>query len=279
MPSLYGKTIAVTEARRAGELSRLIENLGGVAYSAPAVREVPRRDVGPALAVLERIARREVRVVVFLTGVGARACLDLARRAGLHERVVAALADMLVVARGPKPVAVLREAGIRIDVVPAEPTSEGVEAALRAYDLRGQAVAVQLYGEDHVALSDALRARGAEVLEIPLYEWTLPEDVGPLERLVHDLVDGKIDVVAFTSSPQVKHLFVVAERLGVAAQLTAALRRITVAVVGPVCEAAVRERGIGAAIRPSKGTMGALVHAISGHLATEAGRGLLPDRA
>lgn len=279
MASLRGKTVAITEGRRAGELAKLVANLGGVPHSAPAVREVPRTDVGPALAVLERIARGDVRIVVFLTGVGARACLELAQRAGLRERLTSALTRMVVVARGPKPVAVLREAGIRIDVVPTEPTSEGVEAALQSHDVRGQAVAIQLYGEDHAMLSDALRARGAEVLEIPLYEWALPEDVAPLERLVREVVGGMIDVVAFTSSPQVTHLFAVAERLGLADGLTAALKRITVAVIGPVCEAAVRARGITPAVQPAKGTMGALVHAISDHLDSETGHGVLPGRA
>jgi uroporphyrinogen-III synthase len=102
------------------------------------------------------------------------------------------------------------------------------------------------------------------VLEIPLYEWALPEDQGPLIRLIRDLLDGKIDVLAFTSSPQVKHLFAVAEQLGQGAELAGALRdRVVVAAIGPVCQAALAEQGIVSRIQPQKGTMGALVHAIA----------------
>ncbi|HBH01508.1 MAG: hypothetical protein A2W08_12295 [Candidatus Rokubacteria bacterium RBG_16_73_20] len=265
--SLKGKTIALTEGRRAAELARLVENLGGVPYSAPAVREVPRRDRGPALAALERILDGEVAAIVFLTGVGARAFLALAAEAGKRDALLAALGPALVVARGPKPVAALREVGVRIDVVPAEPTSEGVLRALATHSLRGKLVAVQLFGEDNPGLVDGLGRQGADVLEVPLYEWALPEDQEPLERLTRDAIAGHVDVVAFTSSPQVRHLFLVAERLGLAEGLAAALRgRVTVAAIGPVCRAALAERGITPAVEPARGTMGALVHAIAERL-------------
>ena len=273
--SLRGKTIAITEARRAAELVSLITKLGGVPCSAPAVREVPRRDQRPALDALERICRREVSVIVFLTGVGTRAFFGLAAEGGKREMLLKALGGMFVAARGPKPVAVLREAGVRIDLVPKEPTSEGLLGGLPEDQLRGRVVAVQLYGEENPFLVEGLRARGATVLEIPLYEWALPEDQEPLVRLIQDLIAERIDVVAFTSSPQIKHLFVVADRLGLHDELIAALRqKVTVAVVGPVCRATLAEHGIAPRIQADKGTMGALVHAIADHLAgAEAGAG------
>lgn len=266
--SLHGKTIAITEARRAAELASLITKLGGVPLSAPAVREIPRRDRRPALDVLDRICRHEVAVIIFLTGVGTRAFLGLAAETGKREALLKALQGMFVVARGPKPIAALREAAVRIDLVPAEPTSEGLLKTLPDHQLRGRVVAIQLYGEENPFLVEGLKARGATVLEIPLYEWALPEDQEPLVRLIHALVGGRVDVVAFTSSPQIKHLFGVAERLGLRDQLVGALRdTVTVAVVGPVCEAALAEHGIVPRVQPDKGTMGALVHAIAHDLA------------
>jgi len=269
VPSLGGKTIAITEARRAAELATLITKLGGVPYSAPAVREVLRRDQRPALDALDRMCRREVSAIIFLTGVGARAFLSLALEAGKRDALLAALQDMFVAVRGPKPTAVLREAEVRIDLTPAEPTSEGLLNALarRGYDVGGKVVAVQLYGEENPFLVEGLGARGATLLEIPLYEWALPEDQEPLVRLVHDLVGGRIDVVAFTSSPQIKHVFTVADRLGLRGGLVAALRdKVIVAVIGPVARAALGEYGVVPRIEPEKGTMGALLHAIAADL-------------
>jgi uroporphyrinogen-III synthase len=90
--------------------------------------------------------------------------------------------------------------------------------------------------------------------------------------LVKDLIGGRVDVVAFTSSPQIKHLFAVAYRLGLRDPLVRALRdRVTVAVVGPVCEAALAEHGLVPRVQPEKGTMGALAHAIADYLNKEEG--------
>lgn len=267
MSTLQGKIVALTEARRATELATLVTKLGGQAYSVPAVREVPRKDRHSALAVLERLLGGDVAVVIFMTGVGTRAFLALAAESGRREALLTALARTLVVARGPKPIAALREAGLQPAVVPTEPTSEGVLEALRTHDLRGRAVAVQLSGDESRVLLDGLRTRGADVLEIPLYEWALPEDVASLERLVRDLIAGRVDVVAFTSSPQVRHLFLIAQRLGLVDALTTALReRVVTAVIGPVCRAALVDRGITPAVEPDKGTMGALAHAIARHV-------------
>ncbi len=264
MASLQGKTIALTEARRATELAALITKLGGVPYPAPAVREVPCKERGPVLDVIERIVRDEVGMVVLMTGVGTRALLDLARETGRREALLAALGRTTVVARGPKPIAALGEVHLRPDLVPGEPTSAGVLAVLAGRELHGRRVAVQLAGDDSRLLLDGLAARGAQVLEIALYEWALPEDVAPLERLARDAVDGGVDVIAFTSSPQIRHLFDVAERLGLAEPLARALReRVVTAVIGPVCRATLAERGIPSVVEPEKGTMGALAHAIA----------------
>jgi uroporphyrinogen-III synthase len=269
--SLRGKTVALTESRRGPELAALVTKLGGIPYQAPAVREVPCADRGPARAVLERIYRGEVQVVIFLTGVGARAFFDLASESGLRERLLAMLESVFVCARGPKPIAVLREAGVRVDLVPKEPTSSALLSALNAVrDLRGTVVAVQRYGDDNPVLLNELRALGATALDIPLYEWAPPEDETGLERLVADLIAGRVDVLAFTSSPQVANLFAVADRLGRRPELQSALETtITVATIGPVCEAALRERGVIPSIRAEKGTMGALIHAIAEHVSRQ----------
>ncbi len=268
--SLCGKTIAITEARRAAELASLITKLGGVPYSVPAVREIPLRDLAPALEVLARICRGEVSLIVFLTGVGTRAFFELAAEAGTRDALLRALERMEVAARGPKPVAALHDAGVRIDLTPKEPTSEGLLRALADHDLDGKLVAVQLYGEENSFLVEGLRARGATMLDIPLYEWALPEDQEPLIRLIGHLLDGSIDVLAFTSSPQIRHLFAVAERLGLRDQLIGALRDgVVVAVIGPVAQRALGEQGLVPRIQPEKGTMGALIHAIAEYLTGE----------
>lgn len=264
MATLVGKTIAITEARRAREMAEHIAKLGGVAVVAPALREVPAPDQEDVRAAIRVICGGEVDWAIFLTGVGARAVLQTAEEMGCREALIASLNGMTVAARGPKPIAALREAGVRVDLVPEEPTSEGLAKALEQHDLHGRGVVLQLSGEPSPWLVEALGRMGATVLEMQPYRWDLPTDQGPLEGLVLKLIAGLVDVVAFTSGPQVRHLFVVAGRLGLARELQQALAaRVPVAAVGEVTEQALAAHGIVPRIRPPKPTMGALVVAIA----------------
>ncbi len=264
MPSLIGKTIAITEARRAREMAEHIAKLGGVAVVAPALREVPAADQEGVRAAIRRICSGGMQWAIFLTGVGARAILQTAEGMGCRETFITALNGMRVAARGPKPVAALREAGVRVDLVPEEPTSEGLVRALRGHDLRGQAVALQLYGEPHPFLVAALERLGATLVTVQPYVWDLPAEQGPLEWLVLQLIAGLVDAVSFTSGPQVRHLFAVAARLDLVPELRDALAgSVPVAAVGEVTEQALAAYGIVPCIRPPKPTMGALVLAIA----------------
>jgi len=143
---LAGRTIALLEARRSQEITRLIELQGGRAHVAPLLREVPTDD--PSLhAWLAALADRRFDVVVFLTGVGCQVLLDRAHESGLLPAVLEGLASARVVARGPKPVRVLKEHGVRVDFVPPEPnTSDELIAELTDWDLHGKTLGLQLYG-------------------------------------------------------------------------------------------------------------------------------------
>jgi uroporphyrinogen-III synthase len=264
MPSLIGKTIAITEARRAREMAGHIAKLGGAPVVAPALREVPTEDPEALRAAVRRICAGEMQWAIFLTGVGARALMAAAEGMGCREAFLAGLNGMRVAARGPKPVAALREAGVRVDLAPEDPTSEGLALALRGHDLRGRAVALQLYGEPNPDLVAALERQGATVLEMRPYTWDLPADQGPLEALVLRLIAGQVDAVTFTSGPQVRHLFQVAARLDLVPELRQALAaRVPVAAVGAVTERELTAHGVVPRIRSPKPTMGALILAVA----------------
>ncbi len=162
--------------------------------------------------------------------------------------------------RGPKPTGELGARGVRIDVRAASPfTSESVLAAIAGLSLDGARVVVQRYGEANRRLCEALESRGASVQEIATYRWALPADVGPLERLVDALGREAVDAVVFTSAVQVKHLFVIADRMGRAAALPGLLHGLIIASVGPVCSRALEERGITPTFEADPPKLGPLV--------------------
>lgn len=261
MPSLGGKTVAILESRLGGELAQLIANCGGVAYHAPALREEPVADEGKIASLLDALRKTPADVVVLQTGVGTRALYAGVEELGRLPEWERALERALVVARGPKPTAALRERGARIDVRVAEPyTTAVLLEALAAHDLRGKVVVVQRYGDANARLVEALHSRGAVVHEVEVYRWALPSDLAPLEGLLHDLPTGRIHALAATSQAQVRHLFLVAERLGLASSLPETLRQHTVVVaVGPVAASAFQSYGVAVDVQPQHPKMGAMI--------------------
>ena len=64
------------ESRRADEMRSLIERQGASAFVAPSMREVRLESNTEVFAFVESLFADKIDVVVFLTGVGARAVLE-----------------------------------------------------------------------------------------------------------------------------------------------------------------------------------------------------------
>lgn len=268
MPSLYGKTIAILEARRSRELAGLIQRHGGVPYIAPALRETLLDNEAEVVAFIERFIEGPVDLAVFLTGVGTQRLFDRAEAAGKKDALLASLAKPLVACRGPKPVAVLKRHNVRVDVVAPEPnTSEDLLAEIKGHDWRGKTVTLQHYGKPNEWLRQELQNLGAQVLEVSLYQWELPEDQGPVVAFVEALLAGQIDVVAFTSASQVHNLVAIAEAAGLGDELLRALRNgPMIAPVGPVCALGLAAYDLPVHVTPEHPMMGHLVLAIAAAL-------------
>ncbi|HWC77732.1 MAG TPA: uroporphyrinogen-III synthase [Blastocatellia bacterium] len=265
---LKGIRVGLLEARRANELAELIRRQGGEPLCAPAVRESEVDCSDQVKDFVERIARDSFDIVIFLTGVGATALFREAESLGLQSDLFRGLEAVTTVCRGPKPVAALKRSGVHIDIAAPEPnTTTELLAAMAHLTLEGKNVALQHYGERNVALVDALKARGARLFEMFLYEWAMPEDVEPLRQMVSQIIGGEVDVIAFTSQIQIRHLFKVAEESGCADALAQALNRnITVASIGPTCTGVLQSFGIVPEVIPDHPKMGHLVMALAAYI-------------
>src|ERR1700685_4112694 len=236
---LAGLRVLSLESRRAQEMSKLIENYGGRAIVAPSMREVPLESNTEALAFGRTLAANGFDMVIFLTGVGTRALARVVETIYPLEQFAEALRRVTVVARGPKPVAALKELGVPVTIAVPEPNNW--RALLRALDektgpaaLKGKRVAVQEYGASNAELLAGLAERGAQVTRVPVYQWALPEDTGPLRAAVEAIARGEIDVALFTTSIQVAHLLRIARGMNLAQKLRLAFARIVVGSIGPV---------------------------------------------
>ncbi|HXC86703.1 MAG TPA: uroporphyrinogen-III synthase [Candidatus Cybelea sp.] len=257
-----GLTVLTLESRRGQEMSRLIETYGGKPVHAPAMREVPLSSNPQALKFADALFEGKFDAVVFLTGVGARALLDVVESVHPTEKFFEALRRVSVIARGPKPVAVLREWKVPMALTVPEPnTWREVLQAIddNKLDLRGKQVAVQEYGVSNLELLEGLRKRGAYVTAVPVYQWELPEDTAPLRAAVEQVIARRIDVALFTTSVQIHHLFQIAEQAGKKGALKAGMEHLVKASIGPTTSETLRSHGLLVDLEASHPKMGFLV--------------------
>ena len=259
-----GLRVLSFESRRGAEMAKLIANAGGVPTVVASMREVPLEDNHEALAFVREVIGGKIDSVVFLTGVGAQVVLRVAESANLRDAYLEALKKIPVVARGPKPVSVLRPLGVPIALTAPEPNTwrellQALDANAAAVPLRDKMIAVQEYGATNDELLAALRERGARVRRVPVYDWQLPEDVGPLRNAVQLLVQREIDVVFFTTSVQVRHLMLVAGEMKLADEVRKSMTNMFVASIGPLTSDELRHNGLPMDMEPSHPKMGFLV--------------------
>lgn len=261
--TMRGRTIAILESRLGEQLADLIAKRGGKPVRAPALAEVPDVDPRYIAELVREWQAKPVKAAIFQTGVGTHALFKTTDALGLTETLRALLASAVVVVRGPKPTAALRSRGVRIDLSAAEPfTTVQVLAALASVALDGERVVVQRYGAKNPDLEHGLQARGATVIEIPTYRWSLPEDTRPLADLIAALERHEIASVVFTSAAQIHNLFSFAQTLNKAGTLAANLNSTLVASIGPVSSAALEHFGIRIGLEATPPKLGPLVIAL-----------------
>lgn len=259
-----GLCVLALESRRAREIAKLIANLGGVPIVAPSVREVPLESNQEALEFARRLTAGEVYMVIFTTGVGVKALASAVKKVCPREELARHLNGIVVVARGPKPAVALRELGVRVSLTVPEPNTWRdlltlLDQSQNTFPVAGRRVDVQEYGVTNSELSAGLQERGAIVTLVNVYQWALPEDLGPLQNAVESIIRGEVHVLLVASSVQIRHLFEVAERMTKAEPLREALSRVVIASVGPLTSEELRSRGLSVDIECTRPKMGFLV--------------------
>jgi uroporphyrinogen III methyltransferase / synthase len=239
---LAGRTVAVTRARaQASTLARRLEALGASVVQAPVIRI--RTLPGPALDP----SPYDLICVTSPNGV-----------AGLFDRLAAggrdarSLAGTRVAAIGPGSARALADRGVAADVVPERFVAEGLVEALSGEPVTRALIARAASARDE--LGDALRARGAQVDVLDLYE-TLVE---PLSAESLSQAQAA-DYITFTSGSTVRHFLDAAGNPTAGAGLSPQTR---IASIGPVTSETLRERGLSADIEASRHDIDGLLEAI-----------------
>jgi uroporphyrinogen-III synthase len=247
--ALKGLRILVPETRELDLFVGMLEAEGAVALRCPLVRILDLEDTAEAEAWIAQLVAGAFQDVIWLTGEGLRRLLSVAERTGRRDAFLGALKSVRSITRGPKPVRALREIGLTPGLAATVPTSEGVLDALAGEDIRGRAIGVQLYpGDGGNRLLESLRERGAHVFPVTPYRYASAADTAEVASAIRGLAE--IDMIAFTSSPQVDRLVEVARETGLDASLRAAFARVRIAAIGPVVEETLHRHGAAKILRP-----------------------------
>jgi uroporphyrinogen-III synthase len=261
--SFGGLRVLALESRHAKEIHKLILSYGGNPVVAPALREVRLASNCQAMAFAAGLLDEQYDMVILLTGAGVRELVGSVESTYPRELLATALQRVQVIARGPKPVSALHELGVKPNLVAPEPNTW--REVLRVLDdrigpgIRGMRVAIQEYGVPNTGLLAGLRERGARITRVPVYRWSLPEDVTPLRDASRMVAGGEVDVILLTAPVQADHLLQVASEVGIEDSLRCKLERMVIASIGPTTSEHLNAIGLHADMEASHPRMGFLV--------------------
>ena len=229
---LAGKTVVVTRARaQASDLRSGLELLGAQVIEMPVIRIAPITQSPDLDAALADIAGYDILIFTSANGVDEMAARMTER--GMDARALRA--DQLVVAIGPATATALAGHGIRADLVPDRFVGEAVLEALAATPVEGRRVLIARARDARPLVADGLRARGAEVDDVAVYE-TVAER--PADVVVQAALDA--DLITFTSSSTVTNTLALLDD----AQRARLASGPLVASIGPVTSDTAREAGL-----------------------------------
>jgi len=272
VPPLAGFTVGVTAARRAEELGAMLERRGAAVLHGPVLRIVPLADDTRLRAATAELIARPPHVTVATTGIGFRGWVEAADGWGLGEDLLAALGGGRLIARGPKARGAIRASGLVDEWSPPSESSAEVLAYLLDGGVNGARIAVQLHGEPLPDVVEALTVAGAEVVEVPVYRWVPPSDLGPMDRVTDAMVSGGMDVVVFTSAPAAASLLARAAERGLHDEVVAAMRGPVMALcVGPVTAGPLEAVDV-PTVQPQRSRLGAMVRRLEAELPARARR-------
>lgn len=252
------------ESRMAEEMKKLVEKRGWQVISAPSMQEIPLERNPEAFQFAERLFAGQIDMMICLTGVGTRMLVQALETRFPKEKILDALSKITIVARGPKPVRVLKEFNLPITITVPEPNTwfeilEELDLNRKSIALEGRTVAVQEYGVANQELIQGLKKRGANVMQVPVYRWALPDDTRQLQEAIQAVIRGEVQIAFFTNAMQIRHVMRVASETGVEQKFRSALKNVVIASVGPICSEALAECGFSVDFEPSHAKLGQLV--------------------
>jgi len=249
---LSGRRILVTrEAQQAEGLAGLLTEHGGEVIVFPTIKIAGPDDSSPLDQALDRIG--QYNWIIFTSTNGVKFFFGR-----MNERLIDIrdLKGIKLGAIGPKTREALEKLGLRVSLTPPEYIAEEIVVSIKGMIKTGDRILLPRSDKARKFLKEALAGLGAEVEEVIAYRTcTAGGDPDYLRRM---LEQGLIHLITF-ASPSAVHNFM---QLFGGPELTALIRNIQVACIGPVTAQAAVGSGLRADIVAREYTSEGLVEAI-----------------
>jgi uroporphyrinogen-III synthase len=251
---LAGERVLITRAKdQAASLAEELEALGATVVEIPSIEIRPPASYAALDATLNNIENYDWLILTSVNGVDAlfarMATLGFGPEKLLHLNIVAI---------GPATREKIEEHGLPVDVMPETYVAESVVEALRE-QVRGKRVLLVRAKVARDVIPEELRKAGARVHVAEAYETVVPDESRALlEKALHD-PKQRPTAITFTSSSTARNFVVL---LG-SVDLAKSLHGITIASIGPVTSATLRELGLPVGVEAKEYTIPGLVKALA----------------
>jgi uroporphyrinogen-III synthase len=265
IPPLLGHVVGITGDRRVEELTRHLEARGATVLHGPMLHTKPITDDDLQLrTATAALIQRPPDYLLATTAIGIRSWVNAAATWGVRAELLGALADTKVLARGPKVVGAVHEAGLPVWFAEPSGRTKAMIEHLTREEVEGARVALQLPGGDMTDAIRRLQVARVDLTTLAVYEWSWPDDLTTPRRLLRAIVDRRISAVTFTSRPAARNFVELARDDGVLDEVEAAFREGVVAVcVGSVTGEELRATTTIEPSEPAQWILGMLVQLTS----------------
>ncbi len=248
---LFGRRIVITRPRvQASRFGELLEQQGAEVFQFPTIETVPVASYAQLDAALDKLSAYHWLIFTSVNGVQ-----YFFSRLRARQQDIRSLGTVRIAAIGPETARTVEALHLRVDVMPEEYRAEALFTVLG--NVNGQRILLPRATIARAVLPQELRAMGAQVDEIPVYQTIRPQNGRP-EELRELLKEGKIDLVTFTSSSTVRNFVALFPE----DNPSVLLGKTRVGCIGPITADTAREFGLEVAIQPRTYTIPAFAEAI-----------------
>ncbi len=254
---LAGWRILVTRAsKQSAGLSWPLRELGADVIEIPTIEIKPPQSFAALDHALLKIDHYDTLILTSVNGV--ETLFERYNRMGLP---IVDMQHLLVVAIGPATAAAIQSEGVSVSIVPEKYVAESVVEALRGKITRHSRVLLVRAKVARDVLPEELRKAGAQVEVIEAYETVIPESAAGKLKEIFANPETQPHIVTFTSSSTARNF------LGLLGpEHGRMLEGVTLASIGPVTPATLKQAGLTPEIEANEYPMQGLVAAIAEHV-------------